>query len=82
MKYKICSIHINVIKYYYVTFTTKGFLPSLPPVATPLDVIINLQKCKVTKALLEGALNLNFLNLTINRPREKFGLKKRFGPIS
>jgi len=30
--------------------------------------------------LIKRALNPNFLNLTINR--EKFWLKKRFGPIS
>jgi len=29
---------------------------------------------------IKGALNPNFLNLTINK--EKFWLKKRFGPIS
>jgi len=31
-------------------------------------------------AYFKGALNLNFLNLTIRR--EKFWLWKRFGPIS
>jgi len=40
MKYKFCSIRINVTKY-DVTFTTKGeFLPLPPPVATLLDYVI------------------------------------------
>jgi len=35
---------------------------------------------KFPDKVVKGELNLNFLNLTINR--EKFWLLKRFGPIS
>jgi len=36
MKYRFCSIRINVTKY-YVTFATKGGLTTPYPVATPLE---------------------------------------------
>jgi len=64
MKYKFCSIHINVTKY-DVTFATKEWVLTPNPVATPLVGSLNRSSVYTAILIVYFTKSLHYLVVVI-----------------